>query len=49
MPIFESDKDDIHSAAGDMYMTLDRILAEKEAELREVDACITEEEMELSR
>lgn len=49
MPIFESDKDDLHSAAGDMYMTLERVLAEKEAELREVDGCITEEEIELSR
>ena len=49
MPIFESDKNDLHSAAGTMYMTLERILAEKEAELHEVDVCITEEEIELSR
>ena len=49
MPVFESDKNDLHEAAGNMYISLDRILAQKEAELREVDACIIEEEMELSR
>ena len=49
MPVFESDHDDLHLAAGKMYMGLERILVEKEAEIREVDACIAEEEMELSR
>ncbi|PIL26689.1 hypothetical protein GSI_11216 [Ganoderma sinense ZZ0214-1] len=49
MPVFEPDKEDLATMAGDMYLTLEGILAEKEAELRDIDDCIAEEELELSR
>ena len=49
MLVFESDRDDLQTAAGGVYLGLEMVLADKEAELRELDACILEEELELSR
>lgn len=49
MPVFESDKDDLGSAAGDLYMCLGHLSAEKESKLRGIDDCIAEEELEFSR
>lgn len=49
MPVFESDKDDLGSTAGDLYMSLRHLSAEKESELRRIDNKIAEEELEFSR
>ena len=49
MPVFESEKDDLSSTAGDLYMRLRHLSAEKESELRNIDERIVEEELEFSR
>lgn len=49
MPVFESDKDDFSSTAGNLYVSLGHLSAEKEAELRGIDDQIAEEELEFSR
>lgn len=49
MPVFESEKDDLSSTAGDLYIRLGQLSAGKESELREIDERIAEEELEFSR
>ena len=49
MPVFESDKDDLSSTAGEVYICLRHLSAEKESNLRGIDDRIAEEELEFSR
>ena len=49
MPVFESDKDDLSSTAGEVYICLRHMSAEKESNLRGIDDRIAEEELEFSR
>ena len=49
MPVFESEKDDLSATAGDLYIRLGHLSAEKESELCEIDERIVEEELEFSR
>ena len=49
MLVFESEKDDLSSTAGELYLYLGRLSAEKESQLRGIDEHIAEEELEFSR